>query len=227
MKKEFKLNILLGLFVASLIAANLLGNKITTFFSITVAVGIFSYPLTFLITNIVLETKGEETVKNFILTGFISLIAVLIFTVISLKVPPASRFAFSPEYQTVFNFSLRIIIASLAAFLAAQGLNMLFFKKMTSYFKKKMGWLRYNTAVIASLFFDTLIFYFIAFYHMTPKFTAMFILQLIIPYWLMKVLFSLISTPFWYAGTRWIKVDKKPEEPPMKIAVPVSQPQTN
>lgn len=225
MKKEFKINILLGLFVASLVAASLLGNKITTFFGISVAVGIFSYPITFLIANIVLETKGKEEVKNFILTGFISLIAVLIFTLVSLKVPPASRFTFSSEYQTVFNFSLRIIIASLTAFLVAQGLNMVFFKKITGYLNNKLGWLRYNSAVIASLFFDTLIFYFIAFYHISPKFTAMFILQLTIPYWLMKVLFSLISTPFWYAGTRWLKVKDRPEEPPMKVAVPVSQPQ--
>ncbi|MFO7872750.1 MAG: queuosine precursor transporter [Candidatus Undinarchaeales archaeon] len=225
MKREFKINILLGLFVASLIAASLLGNKITTFFGITVAVGIFSYPITFLIANIVLEAKGKETVKNFILTGFISMIAVLIFTVVSLKVPPAGRFAFSPEYQTVFSFSLRIIIASLTAFLSAQVINMTLFKKMTSKLKHKFGWLRYNAAVIVSLFFDTLIFYFIAFYHVSPKFSALFILKLTIPYWLMKILFSLISTPFWYAGTRWLKVKDKPEEPPMKVAVPVSQPQ--
>ena len=41
---EQKTHILLGLFVAALVAANLLGNKITTILGITVAVGIFSYP---------------------------------------------------------------------------------------------------------------------------------------------------------------------------------------
>jgi uncharacterized PurR-regulated membrane protein YhhQ (DUF165 family) len=41
---------------------------------------------------------------------------------------------------------------------------------------------------------------FIAFYQTTPKFTVAFVFSLIIPYWLFKVLFALLDTPFCYLG---------------------------
>ncbi len=223
LSSEYKINLLLGLFVTALVAANLLGNKITLLLGISVSVGIFSYPLTFLIINIILETKGKETAESFIYTGFISLIAVLILTAVSLVLPPASRFIYNKEYSIIFRMSLRIIIGSLTAFLVAQAYNMWFFGKISKILKNKFGWLRYNASVILSLLIDTIIFYFVAFYQMTPKFTAWFILQLVLPYWFMKILFSLISTPFWYGGVRWIKKKTKPLEPPIAVAVPVGR----
>ncbi len=61
---EFKTKLLLGLFVASLIAANLIGTKITKFWIIEVSVGIFAYPITFLITDVIEEVHGKEKTKT-------------------------------------------------------------------------------------------------------------------------------------------------------------------
>lgn len=203
--QETKVDILLGLFIASLVAANLLGTKITTILGVAVSVGIFAYPISFLITDIIEEVIGKEKTKHFVLSGFIALIVVFILTLISVILPAAGRYPYNEEYRIVFGSSLRMIIASLIAFGLSQTHDIWAF----NFWKQKTNgsflWLRNNLSTIASQFIDTTIFMFIAFYAITPKFTAEFIFSLIIPYWLFKIAFALLDTPLVYAGVRWLK----------------------
>lgn len=200
-----KTNILLGLFVAAIVAANLLGNKITTILGVSVGVGILSYPILFLITDIIEEVHGKEKAKNFVYTGVIAIVFVFILTIISLWLPPASRFTWNQEYTTVFGISLRIMVASLAAFFISQIHDLWafnFWKKKT---KGRYLWLRNNASTIISQFIDTIIFMFIAFYQVTPKFDVFFIFTLIIPYYMLKILVALCDTPLCYLGVKWLK----------------------
>ena len=75
-------------------------------------------------------------------------------------------------------------------------------KKIT---KGKYLWLRNNLSTVISQLIDTTLFMFIAFYMVTPQFTAPFIIELIIPYWLFKVGFAFIDTPLVYLGVKWLK----------------------
>jgi len=71
-----KLQLLFATFIGLLIGMNFLGVKIISLFGISVSVGIFMIPLTFLITDIVEEVYGKETVKHFIKGGVLALIIV-------------------------------------------------------------------------------------------------------------------------------------------------------
>jgi hypothetical protein len=46
---------------------------------------------------------------------------------------------------------------------------------------------------------------FVAFYAISPKFTVEYIFSLIVPYWLIKVLFAIFDTPFCYLGVTWLR----------------------
>jgi len=111
-----KVDILLALFIASLIGANLLGSKITVLFGISVSVGIFAYPISFLITDIITEVFGKHKAKNFVLAGFLSLILIMALTYVSIKLPAANRYTYNNEYKIIFNASLRMIVASMVKF---------------------------------------------------------------------------------------------------------------
>jgi len=205
-----KTNVLLGIFVAALVAANLLGTKITAWqitgtFAISASVGILAFPLTFLITDIVEEVHGRRKATSFVYAGFISLALVFILTTISVVLPPASRYTANEAYVTVFGSSLRIILASLVAFGISQTHDLWAFNYLRQKTRGKHLWLRNNLSTMASQFLDTTVFMFLAFYMMTPKFTAGFIFQLILPYWLLKVLVAALDTPFCYAGVRWLR----------------------
>ena len=202
---EIKTNILLGIFVTALILGNLLGSKVTTIFGIVTSVGIFAYPITFLVTDIVEEVRGRKVTKVFIYAGFVALLLTLLLVWVGIVMPPASFYTNNEAYKTVFNNSIRIIIASMVAFLIAQSHDIWafnFWKKKTH---KKYLWLRNNASTIVSQLIDTTIFTFIAFYQVSPSFTLLRIVQMIIPYWFLKVGFAVLDTPFLYIGVKWLK----------------------
>ena len=209
LSKQQKAEILLGIFVAAIVAANLLGTKIADFGFFVASVGILAYPITFLITDMVEEVFGREKVKGFVIAGFIANVLILLYVVLAVWLPPAGRYASNQEFIAVFNPSIRIIIASLTAFLIAQYHDILAFEFWKKKTKGKFLWLRNNASTIVSQFLDSTIFMFIAFFLVTPKYTADFIFALIIPYWILKVVVALFDTPFVYLGVWWLRGGRK------------------
>ncbi len=208
MTKEFKLSLLLGVFVGLLIGMNLLGGKVTTIFGISVSVGIFMVPLTFLITDIVEEVYGKKKASHFVIIGVISLTMILLYTLLFVWLAPNERYAYNVEYTTIFGLSIRMIIASIIAFFLSQLHDVWafgFWKKKT---KGKMLWLRNNLSTIVSQAIDTFVFMMIAFWGTSPKFDLMFIIMLSIPYYLFKIAFAAIDTPFVYLGVKWLRKGK-------------------
>lgn len=208
MSQHFKLTILSAVFVAGLLAANLLGSKVTTLFGISLSVGIFAYPLTFLVTDAIAEVYGKEKSKQLIWSALIAQVLVLGLTLLAVWLPPADRFTINEEYVTVFKGSARIIFASLIAFIVAQMHDIWAFEYWKKKTKGKYLWLRNNASTIVSQAIDTGIFMFLAFYKLTPTFTAGFILELIVTYWLVKVVIAALDTPFVYALVKWLKANK-------------------
>ena len=206
---ENKTNILMGIFVGALIAANLIGLKIADFVIFEASVGILLFPILFLITDIVEEVHGKKKAQELVIVGFVTLIIVLIVTVIAVLLPFAERSLVKEEYTTIFSTTIRIFIASITAFLIAQLHDVWAFNFWRQKTKGKYLWLRNNASTIVSQFLDTTLFMFIAFYNISPKFTVVYVFSLIIPYWLVKVLFALFDTPFCYLGVRWLKSSDK------------------
>jgi hypothetical protein len=215
---EMKTNILYGLFVGSLIAANLMGLKVASFGFFEASVGILLFPILFLVTDIIEEVHGKEKTKELVFVGFVVLVVVLIITAIAVLLPFAERSLVKDEYTTIFGTTIRIFIASITAFFVSQMHDVWafnFWKKKT---KGKYLWLRNNFSTIVSTFIDTTLFMFIAFYGVTltsyfdpaaSEFTVEYVFTLIIPYWLVKVLFALFDTPFCYLGVQWLKGSAK------------------
>ncbi|MFH1508763.1 MAG: queuosine precursor transporter [bacterium] len=203
--QQKKFTLLTSIFITALVAANLLGSKITVLAGISVSVAIFAYPLTFLVTDIVEEVLGKKVAKQLIVAGFLSLFILLFLTWLSVILPAADRYEFNNEYKTIFSSSLRMIIASLVAFLLSQFHDVWAFNFWKEKTKGKLLWLRNNFSTVISQFIDTSVFMFIAFYMITPKFDVSFIISLIIPYWLFKIAFAVIDTPFVYLGVKWLK----------------------
>ena len=203
---EKKTNFLLGLFVACLVAANLVGLKIASFGIFEASVAILVFPILFLVTDIVEEVHGRERAQRFVFIGLATLVFILIITAIAVVLPAASRsFVSQEEYSKIFGTTLRIFFASIVGFFLSQTHDVWAF----SFWKRKTGgkflWLRNNASTIVSQFIDTTVFMFLAFYAISPKFTVEYIFALIIPYWLIKVLFALFDTPFCYLGVRWLR----------------------
>ncbi len=102
---ERKFALLAGLYIAAIVAANLVGNKVAVIGGVVVSVAIFAYPVTFLVTDIVAEVYGKERTTDLVVAGVLSLVFVLGLTALSVALPPAERFAYNDAYTDVFGMS--------------------------------------------------------------------------------------------------------------------------
>lgn len=199
-----KILICLTLYLTSLFAANTLGIKLMPFlFGTHLSVAVFSFPLVFIMTDIIGEVYGKKMAKNFVLAGVISIILFLFYSLISTILPWAQDGEWVKEgYNQIFGLSARFSIASLVAFAIAQYqdvFSFFFFKKHTG---EKKFWLRSNLSNVWSQFLDTVIFMLIAFVGVYPFST---IIAIIIPWWIYKVFMGFLFTPLSYLGIRLLR----------------------
>ena len=152
--------------------------------------------------------NGKKKAMQVIWSALVAQVLVLVLVYISIKVPPADRYPFNEEYVTVFSGSLRMIVASLIAFIVSQMHDIWAFDFWKKKLSGKMLWFRNNASTFVSQAIDTLLFMFIAFYGVTDKFTVGFILELSVTYWIFKIVFAMIDTPFVYLLVSWLKKGK-------------------
>ncbi len=207
---SFRLQILFAIFIALLIGMNLLGAKIIPLWSVfSASVGIFMVPLSFLATDIVEEVYGKKIARQFVLAGMIAILVIMLFVALFVALPPHARFTNNEAYVAVFKSSLRIMAASIIAFLLSQFHDVWSFGLWKEKTHGKFLWLRTNASTVVSQAIDTFLFMMIAFYQMTPKFTFAFVMGIAIPYYIFKVVFGAVSSPLVYLGAWWLKGEKK------------------
>ncbi|MBI3305531.1 queuosine precursor transporter [Candidatus Nomurabacteria bacterium] len=199
-----KILICLTLYITSLFAANTLGIKLMPFlFETNLSVAVFSFPIVFIMTDVIGEVYGKKMAKNFVLAGIISIALFLLYSLISAVLPWAEKSLWAKEgYEQVFGLSARFSIASLVAFVIAEYQDVISF----FFFKKRIGekkfWLRSNLSNIWSQFLDTVIFMSIAF---VGVYSIPTIISIIIPWWLFKVAMGFAYTPLSYLGIYLLK----------------------
>ena len=219
--------ILSCLFAGTIVAANLMGTKVIPFFTIgsyqfTGSVGIFLFPLSFLITDIVAEIYGPKATRMLVTGTLMVLVLVLGVTALATFLPPAERFAAQNEpYVGVFRSSLRIMLASMVAFTLSQYHDVWAF----DFWKRKTNgrflWVRNNASTMVSQLIDTVIFMLIAFWGVSDRFTLAFVLgSMVPPYYLLKVFAAALDTPLVYLGVRMLRQTHIRRAPSAAAAAP-------
>jgi hypothetical protein len=207
-EKDYKrILICLTLYITSLFAANTLGLKIMPFiFGTHLSVAVFSFPIVFIMTDVIGEVYGKKMAKNFVLAGVVSIVLFLLYTIISAFLPWSAKGLWAKEsYDLIFSVSFRMSIASLFAFVIAEYQDVFSF----FFFKKKIGekhfWLRSNLSNIWSQLLDSVIFTVIAF---TGVYSIPTMIMMTIPWWLYKVFMGFLFTPLSYLAIRILKGTK-------------------
>ena len=194
-----KLFIALAIYITALISSNTLGLKIMPFlFGSHLSVGVFMFPVVFLMTDVVGEAYGKQVAKWFVYAGFISTALFIIFSLISLAAPWSSDGLWAHDsYNMIFAVSTRIAIASLIAFIIGEYQDVLSFFFLRRTWGGKYFWLRSTLAGLWSQLLDTVIFMTIAFYGVYPN---PVLLSIMLTWWLYKVLMGIVYTPLLYGG---------------------------
>jgi uncharacterized integral membrane protein (TIGR00697 family) len=198
---------LVGIFITCLLVGDIIGGKLTqvTVFgwSPGISVGMIPFPLTFVLTDIVNEFYGKQVARNLTIIGF-TMVGLTLAIIYTAGVIPWAPFAYAPDwggmkpdaFTNVFSSATRIQLASMAAFLIAQFIDIgVFFliKRLTG---DRLLWLRATGSTVVSQLIDTMVIQTLAFYG-TRSFHD--IEQMAIASYIVKVAAALAMTPLIYA----------------------------
>ncbi|NEN23076.1 queuosine precursor transporter [Cryomorpha ignava] len=192
--------LLAGLFITALVACNLIANKFVTvdlgFKTFIVSAGVLPYPITFLITDILSEIYGRKKTNLVVYVGFFASMFVLLILYLGSSFPsiPTSLVT-DADYNTVFQSSWRVILASMVAYLFAQLIDVRLFHFWKRLTKGKMLWLRNNASTILSQLVDTTLVVLVLF---AGRLSFDTMGDYILDGWFFKVICALADTVFIY-----------------------------
>ena len=125
--------------------------------------GAFLFPLTYVLGDVLAEVYGLAKARRAIWTGFVmAALMSLTFAVVA-AAPPASDWPNNDAWNAVLGFVPRIVLASLAGYLAGQFLNAVVLVKIREWFGPGRLWVRLVGSTVVGEFADTLVFCLIAF----------------------------------------------------------------
>ena len=164
--------LLTGLFCALLVISNvsavkLIGVGTVNLFGGTWAVtmdgGIFLFPLVYVVGDVLAEVFGFKAARRTILLGFAcSALAVLSFWLVQIS-PSAENWHGQAAYQEILGFVPRIVLASMAGYLAGQLLNAWTLVRIKRRTGQRALWIRLLGSTAVGEAADTVVFCTIAF----------------------------------------------------------------
>jgi len=213
-------------FITMIVLTNIIGVKLfelnleffnSDFFSnpITLTTGIITYPLTFLITDIVCEVFGKKKASIMVIFGFFVSILSLIFINLAVILPGSEVWInnslgyesvtdMQKAYESVFTLPGFLISASMFAYLVAQTIDVRIFHYLKKLTGEKRLWLRNNVSTMFSQLIDTIIVNSI-FLHFGLNIEWSIILKIMIASYIFKILIAAIDTPLVYFGVFYTK----------------------
>ena len=202
-KTEQNLLLLNGLFITSLLVANIVASKIVTLGPLVLPAAVVAYPITFLMTDVIGELWGKIEANRTVRIGFICQISSLVLIGLALVLPVAAFADNQEAFASILGNSCRMVVASMAAYLCSQRWDVWVFHKLRDRYIHKHGstvggrWIWNNASTMTSQLIDTAIFITIAFWGKVPNLAVMVLSQ-----YAVKFILAALDTPLFYLMTR-------------------------
>lgn len=222
-KKLRYYDIVLAVFAAILLISNLAATKLIAFGPIITDGGAILFPLAYIFGDILTEVYGYKYARRAIWTAFgVMVLAVFAFTVVRF-LPAAEFYTDQAAFESVLGFFPRIVIGSLAAFLAGSFVNSFILAKLKVKTKGKHLWARLIGSTVVGELIDTTVFALVAFGGIL---SALDMIIFILIGWGFKTAVEIILLPVTYRVIAFFKkregldeYDKKTNFTPFKISV--------
>ncbi len=204
--------LLVSFFSGALVISAVLAVKTVAMVGLVFPAGVLAYALTFPVTDVIGEIWGRRTANRVVLAGFITLCLVFFLIAAAIKLPRAPFWGEEEAFRKILGQSLRIIVASLTAYLISQFHDVWAFHYWRRMTGEKWLWLRNNLSTMVSQLVDTAVFISIAFWGIAP------VGRMMGGQYLAKVVIAVLDTPLVY-GIVWVvrrvsEQAKGPQSPP-------------
>jgi uncharacterized integral membrane protein (TIGR00697 family) len=196
------LNLITGIFTATLVITNVLNTKIFMFFGFAFPAGIVTFPLTFLAADALTEVYGYRVTRQVIWSGFSALLFMVLASVLAIHLPGAPFWQLQGAFASILNQVPRIVVASILAYWCGEFCNSYVLARSKVRSEGKWMWLRFITSTMAGEAVDTLIFMSIAFLGVYP---ASAMVTLFVSSWAFKVAWEIVALPISLPFVTWLK----------------------
>lgn len=217
--------VLAMVFTTLLVLTNIIGQKLFIFFDQTLTAGLITYPLTFLITDVVSEVFGKRRADRMVLMGFFMTLLMLVIVQISIMLP-ASPFwgstiaegldngaAMQNAWLASFGVGWWLVTGSMCAYLVAQLFDNYVFHFWRRLTDGRHLWLRNNGSTMISQLLDTFIVNSFLFY---GAFGWEFLqgVQVMFVIYLFKLAIAAMDTPLCYLAIWGVRqfLERKSQE---------------
>lgn len=189
-------------FVAFLVIANICATKIIQIGPFVFDGGAVTFPLTYILGDVISEVYGFKAAKRAIKYGFIvSIMASLVFYLVGIA-PIGPGYQDQDAFISVLGFVPRIVAASLCGYLFGEWLNSYVLVYLKNRYGEKQLWIRLIGSTLAGEFVDSLIFCTIAFIGIIPF--VDFVNYVAVGY-VYKVGVEVVFLPLTYLVIAWVK----------------------
>ena len=183
--------ILVGIFCAGLIISNIIASKTFEFFWITLPCGVIIFPLIYIVNDVLAECYGFKKARRAIYLGFfMNLIAVICYNV-TMFLPAPAYFTGDSAFHTVLESTLRLLVASFAAYLIGSLINAKLMVYLKGKYENKL-FFRCISSTFAGEGMDALIFITIGFLGTMP---VSALLTMIVAQALFKTAYEVVVYP--------------------------------
>ena len=198
--------ILVGLYIACELIANVTASKPVQLGGIIVPAAIFIYTFTFTLIDLINESFGKQGARKVILAAFIANLLLAAYTQLAVALPSPPFYSGQEAFGRVLGSTPRIVFASLTAYLVSSLID----AEVFAFWKARIKGLKWTRVLVSnalSTWVDSLIFITLAFYGTMP------IWILIKGQYVVKMAITLGSLPLIYLVKSRGEVMRTPSTP--------------
>lgn len=187
--------VIVALYVTSLITANLVAVKILEFGPWVSDAGLLTFPIAYIVGDVLTEVYGYAAARRVIWLGFIcNALAVGTFQLAG-ALPAEASWDGGAAWSRIFDSTPRLLLASLCAYLIGEFANSYVLARLKVITNGRWLWTRTISSTLVGQGLDTVVFVTIAF---AGTMSGNLIWSMMVTGWLLKTAYEILATPLTY-----------------------------
>lgn len=154
-----------GVYIGTLIIANVTAGKLFGFLGVSISAGAFAYLVCLATSDVIVDVYGPGIGYRLVRLATVMNIVALLFGQLALRLPIApGQEALQPHFAAVFDASAAVIVASIIGFPITDAFETYLWKRIKTMTRGRHLWLRNMLVKVPGQVLDATIFFTLAFF---------------------------------------------------------------
>lgn len=191
-----------ALFVACLIAANIVAVKLILVFGLLLPAAVIVFPVSYILGDVLTEVYGYRQARRVIWLGFLCNLIVVAAILAAQALPAAPFWDGQAAFERILGYTPRLLLASFLAYLFGEFANAFVLAKMKIATEGRWFGLRAVASTLVGQGLDSAVFITLAFAGTVPPAG---LLAAVVTQWLVKSAYETAALPITYAVVGYLK----------------------